>query len=363
MTSASSRLTSKDCLVPLSTSRIVSPLALAAGVSFVLAACTATPPGDPDGPGADATQEESSGAANAPSGTEPADGPSREPSPLEEIFGGAAAALSSDSAEERAAKHLQLEEGIAACMAEQGFTYHVVPLEADEDEGTPGWTTSALLETGYGVSTQPGDYVDDIAPHPNDALRESMAEAELAAFELALGGPVASDEDFAEYEGEGFTDVPLEERGCVGKVEFELYGDVENVISSGEFGSLFQEMAGLYQSVEDNPRAAEVRNAWSGCVADAGFPGLSARWEAAALIEDEWYRMWGEDEPNFSDPKTVEFRERELSLARADVECTESVDLDAVTTELNHEAERAFIELHRAELEALAAALTEQNSR
>ena len=352
--------------MPLITTRIASPLALAAGVTFALAACTATPSADPDGTDPEATTQESPDTGDTASGTdlESAGAPSREPSPLEEIFGGAAAVLESVSAEDRAARYLEVEEGVAACMAEQGFTYHVVPWDGVEDEGTPGWTTADLLETGYSVSTQPEDYEDDENVHPNDALEESMSEAEQAAFSLALGGPEGAFEDFAEnHDEEAVVDIPLKERGCVGKVEFELYGDVENVIFSDEFGPLFQEMMGLYQTVEEDPRLVETRNAWSECVADAGFPGLSARWEAAALIEGEWQELWAGEEPSFSDPKTAEFRERELSLARADVECTESVDLDAVTTELNHEAEREFIELHRTELEALATALTEQNSR
>ena len=351
--------------MPHPRTRLASPLVLAAVVTVALAACTASPPAGPEGSSPPASSKEGSSTAEESTGAdgEAAHEPAREPSPLEEIFGGAAAALSSVSAEERAAQHLTLEEGIAACMAEQGFTYHVVPWDGVDDLGTADWSDAALLEWGYGVSTRVGSEADDGGEqHPNDALEESMSEAELAAYQLALGGPVAPGGDFAEGEPEDFVDVPLKERGCVGEAEFALYGDVESAWSSDEFGPLIQEMMGLYETVETNPRMVEARDAWSECVADAGFPGLSARWEAAGLIEEEWQELWGEGEPSFSDPKTAEFRERELSLARADVACTASADLDAATTELNHEAERAFIDLHRAELEALAAALTEQNA-
>ena len=356
--------------MPSRLTRTTAPIVLTVGAVLVLAACTGAPPAEPSAAPASATAEkggvpeEGTGDAGEPAETTdaPDDEPSSAPSPLEEIFGSAAAALSSTSAEERAAQHLKLEEGIAACMAEQGFTYHVVPWDG-ADDAAGGWTNAGLLESGYGVSTRPAGDESEAERHPNDVLEDSMSEAELKAFKLALGGPVAAAEDFVEGQPEDVVDVPLKERGCVGKVEFELYGDVENVFLSEEFGPLFEEMMGIYATVEGDPRLVEARNAWSECVADAGFPGLTERWEAAALIEEEWSALWGEDEPKFSDPKTAEFRERELALARADVECTESTKLAAVTTELNHEAERAFIELHRAELEGLAAALTEQNSR
>lgn len=350
--------------------RTTAPIVLTVGAALALAACTGTSPAEPSAAPVSTTAEDGGGveegtdaAKETAETTEAlAEDPSRAPSPLEEIFGSAAAAISSTSAEERAAQHLTLEEGIAACMAEQGFTYHVVPWDG-ADDAAGGWTNAGLLESGYGVSTRSEDNESEAERHPNDMLEDSMSEAELKAFKLALGGPVAAAEGFVEGQPEDVVDVPLKERGCVGKVEFELYGDVENVFLSDEFGPLFEEMMGIYVTVEADPRLVEARNAWSECVADAGFPGLSERWEAAALIEEEWSALWGEGEPSFSDPKTAEFRERELALAHADVECTESTTLDAVTTELNHEAERAFIELHRAELEGLAAALTEQNSR
>ncbi|NLF06225.1 MAG: hypothetical protein GX593_14675 [Actinomycetales bacterium] len=328
--------------------RSASPLVLAAGVVLALTACTPAPPaGSQGGQPQGSASETSSGTEDAPS--DAAAETAQAAAPLELLFSG-----TSSTAKERSEKHLALQEGIAECMAEQGFDYPVVPWDGVEEDQS-GWTDAELLELGYGFSASVENETEEYEQHPVDALMESMSGAELAAFREALEGPPLKGEDFAEWDPADAVQVPLEDRGCVGKAEHALFGEQADLTSTPQFQTLLNELINGYAAVENDTRMKEAQLAWSECVADAGFPGLGARWDVSALLEQEWAAAWPEEDPSPNEPKLAEFRERELALARADVGCADSTGLNKVRTELTAEADRAFLDLHAEEIEALTA--------
>ncbi len=161
--------------------------------------------------------------------------------------------------------------------------------------------------------------------------------------------------------------------GCYGAAQHEVWESDEDE----EFAGLQDEASRLWEQVAADPRVSALDAAWSSCMADAGHDGFDGPNEAAPKLSDEWNVIQGWDDPEYralqeswdwaaepdgpGEPERDEaavraFTDREIAIAVADAGCKAEVGYDDAFREINHEHQQEFVDRHRAELEAWAAA-------
>ncbi|NKY11542.1 hypothetical protein [Cellulomonas hominis] len=271
----------------------------------------------------------------------------------------------------------RVEELVAACMQEQGFDY--IPNDQNSGQVFTGneldvdWGTVEFAEKyGYGISTDPWGN-EDIEPtewvDPNQEYVESMSESEQLAYQEALWGPTQ------EYvEGEEPQEYDWTQSGCYGAAQHEVY---EGGLEADDFGSLQDELSTFYETVQADPRMAELNAKWASCMADAGFDGVTDMNESTQPLYDEWSAMQGWEDPEYQalmetwdweaepdgppqpEPDADElaaFTKKEIAQAVADFGCQEKVEYSKTQMEIDHELQQEFVDAHRDDLEAWASA-------
>jgi hypothetical protein len=274
--------------------------------------------------------------------------------------------MSQEEMEERMIAQQQLiEEHVAECMTEEGFEY--IPVDQSQ---FGGFTTSGdewdpdsrewVEEYGYGAINYPGrddqpepgeEFVD-----PNQEYVASLSESEMAAYYETLYGPQPTEEEMGE---DGSYEYDPENAGCYGRAQLETTG--EDPYSSDEFKPIMEALNEFYTNLQSDPALADLNDAWSSCMGEAGYSGFATQTDAQNSIYDELNEYYENVvEPVEDDPALDEIQEREIDLALADLECRESTDYRQQSLQLQFELEEEFIQEHKAELEAFKAALQEQ---
>lgn len=288
----------------------------------------------------------------------------------------------------------QIEELIAACMAQEGFEY--IPVDqtqgtvfssGDEDVYADYGTAEWAAQYGYGMTTMDELY-EPVAEgeewfDPNQAIVQAMSASEQAAYYSALWG----DQEWAEeYDEDGnYIEQTYDpsQAGCYGAAEVEVYGDLygggeNDPYNDPQFASLVEEMDALYARVEEDPRVSGLDNAWASCMADAGHAGFSAAHDAEDSLWAEYDEIWnavdwseieqawedGVPEADIvypePDPEAIAaLREREIALATADYTCREEVGYEQTRLEVQFELEQEFVDNNREALEAFVQAMSE----
>jgi len=310
-------------------------------------------------------------------------GPVEEPeyrSPLAEFFGWNDRWDDQDEfSEQERQRHYEVQDYIVACMEEAGFEYQPEPFWADIQE-SQGYVDpfeevwrlryedpeAFAKEYGYGVTTIDYDEVEIgpwETPGPNDDYRESLSGAAQLEYDKALWG------DWEEVEEAAEAGDPVEIGGCQNKAFDAVYGSGDE---DSRFEALYEEWDKLYDRIENDPRLVEAVQAWSDCMADAGYPDLEDLYAGENLVYQRQSEAYGWDDdpealPVPEDPEAepeewtvpeldpqvkAELREFELEVAWADYECQQEHDVERVQREVQHAHEEQFIEDHRADLEA-----------
>ncbi|GIG39142.1 hypothetical protein [Cellulomonas phragmiteti] len=231
----------------------------------------------------------------------------------------------------------EIEEIIAACMAEQGFEY--TPAEptgrgAVSSDDIPEWDSKEYAEQyGYGATTSEELYGSgDEWVDPNADYIASMSESEVAAFYEALYG---AEPEIDETDPDAEYEYNWEEGGCSGKATHEVY-EQGQIWDDPAFAEMSEEMGREYDNLADEPALRESSTKWTACMADAGYDfaspdeaqqsiydELNALYEAAAPADPE-----AEMDPDASfepDPAAMaELKTKELAVANADFACKES---------------------------------------
>ena len=355
-------------------------LALTAAV--VLGACTATDVGaatDPTGgqPGTSIVAPEPT-TAQTPE-PEPAT-PSAPVGPLDEfrsrIFGGLAGTTLTEVERNEAALNRALAQFVAACMAEQGFTFIAgeglpnvgIGLGAPAQEETGpifgtrewaqqygfGFSTDAWANTGRNTTT--GSVLD-----PNAEQVAAMSDAERAAWDVALSGEPPDLADLAAWNAQH----PAGIGGCQGQA---IAAYLPMMTNDEQFVGLRNEMNRLADVVAADPRMFELNVAWASCMADHGFTARPDRDEFWFTdVQNEWFALTGRDvlltwdwehspegppEPDRS--LIPAFREREIAMAVADYDCLQQVSWVETQRAIDFDHQQQFVDLHRNELEAWA---------
>jgi len=342
------------------TRRIAAPVAVAAGLVLVLTACS----GGGGGGGTDAPTE----------GESPTD--DYTPGPLEKMWTEAYGDFNIDDSN---AQQARMEQIVAECMAEEGWEYTPVdysqmddgfgiPIEGDTDG--PQWGTEEYAkELGYCISTWQDQGVETEEPlpegefegdgpswtDPNQDYVEGLSETAQQAYYEALNGPQPTEEEINSGEWE----YDPANAGCYGKASEEVWNAGGNIWEDEKYKGLLDEMNLIYSAMENDPKVAEAKSVWSGCMADAGYPGLADSGAAQELIYSELNAYWEKGEEPGEDV-LAPLREKERAVATADFACSKKADVNKVQVEVQHKAEQDFIDANRAELEELMAALKEQ---
>lgn len=283
-----------------------------------------------------------------------------EPQTLESFLG-----FDGDQAEMQAqaeAQQGEMEEAIAACMAEEGFEY--VPRDTAtmfaqvEDDPRQELSEEEFREQyGYGISTI--DPSEMAAPEPeedpNQRIQQEMDEAEREAYQLALHGePPEVDQD-ADPE-----DMAFEPEGCQGEAMEEVQGGQMAV-----FQELQSEFMELQERIESDPRMVEALQEWQTCMRDAGYD-YTERFEPQNELFERMNELQqsafegvdpaemdpeeGPPEPDIDPDELEELQEDELAVAAAEGACTEE-HLADIEQEVRAEHEGSFIDEHRDVLE------------
>lgn len=166
---------------------------------------------------------------------------------------------------------------------------------------------------------------------------------------------------------------PLEDQGCWGKAQAEVYGDMNTGGGDqSQFQDMWDDMNNVYSQVESDSKVTAAVADWSGCMAGAGYPDLKAIYDANQQANDKWSELNGWPTSDGSGGAVIAtssaatsggvpagppadqvatFREYELKIALADFDCKESSNYDTVSNEVRIGLEKQFVEDHRAELE------------
>lgn len=306
--------------------------AVGAVAALLLAGCTADPP-DVDAP------RPTLSATPSPAVPEPPP-----PGPLEVYVGYVDVVR---SAEEWVAEITWRENRTAACMTGLGFEYDPQVPTADQitfDDGPVQGTREFVGRWGYGIWVPPpggsgGGFSYSSGDDPNWERLEAMSDAGREAYLTALWGPVTETSDDGAVTRSG---------GC---------SEAREVPDGPEAAYLIgvrDEARAFLAALPGDGRFADVDTAWASCMADAGLAFATPQ-AAQQHVMDE---MLTEIEDGVLDPDVVAERApEELRLAVADLDCQEATDWVARHRAIELEIQQEYVDAHRADLDALAAAL------
>ena len=289
------------------------------------------------------------------------DGAGEEAETLESFLG-----FDGDPAEMQAqaeAQQREMEEAVAACMAEEGFEY--VPQDPGEMLAQPEDDPRQELseeefrdQYGYGISTIDRAEMmvaTDTDDDPNLQIQQEMDDAEREAYQRALQG------EPAELDPDGDPDdMVFEPDGCRGEAMEAVQGGQMAV-----FQELQSEFMDLQQRIESDPRMVEAVQEWQACMSEAGYE-YSERFEPqtelfermndlqqAAFEDLDPTEMDAEDgpvEPDIDPDALEELQQDELAIAATEGACTDE-HLADIEQEVRADHEGRFIEEHRDVLE------------
>ena len=281
----------------------------------------------------------------------------------------------------------EVQELVATCMAEEGWDYTpFIPDFGDTVFFGPGEDLEQdewVEQYGFGISTFfleeiNGEFESfeefDPEDDPNYVYREALSPSEQEAYDRALYGDFDFDESDITYDEDGNEIYPeWEPSGCYNLSAEQVY----NFGNSEDLEAVYQELEPLYEElyerIEADPRIANMRDGWNGCMADAGYTftdeeemymsieeRMEPFWEAAygnfdeplfdedGNVVDEDGNIiddWQPERPSLTDEQMAELLELndyEIAVATANYECTK--DHQDVWTEVSEEYEAEFIQ-------------------
>ena len=256
-------------------------------------------------------------------------------------------------------------------MVEQGFEYtpadprggNVQRFEVDINTNDEEW----VKENGFGISTgfggpgegdrAPADDGDD----PNAAYRESLSPEQQEAYDKALFGERANDDQPGLDSKSGGGGV------IVGSVNGEdaIGGCFGEAIREGDplqDTELADALDQLGQQIRNDERVVKANQEWSACMADGGFT-YESRDAAIRDISSRFNEILGlevpdgdrggivivqaGDDPNatYDQEALEELRQEEIRIATASFECAKDT-IAEVEPKVREEYEQQFLEDH-----------------
>jgi len=254
----------------------------------------------------------------------------------------------------------EAEERIAACMAAAGFEY-TPQVDPDRHQySVPTVLTREHAEAfGYGETippapgVTPGRWALQVGGIPgeaeNEEYRSSLSAQAEEEYWVALNGDVAPDE--AET-------AALEDFGCHGRAYAEVYADLEVPAAFRDAEAAIRKAG---HDVELDPEVSAAVDRWSGCMADAGYPGLVGRHDGVNVVVDAANDLPVPPDMSFDEIAEVyatelaALQDLERTVALTDVACLEDADFVATWDRVKGEIDARVVETYREDLEAWAA--------
>ncbi|MFF0339203.1 hypothetical protein [Kribbella sp. NPDC004875] len=274
--------------------------------------------------------------------------------------------------DEELAKQRKVEDATAACMKTAGFEYVAVPPEQNaKSKFSDAFNLPAdkfAEQYGYGISTIDWSKAGDDDSNPNTKIRNALSPNAQKAYDKALNGPNATGNGAVVVQGNGPSTSGEMDLGCRGKAVEEVYGKGEDRAASfKKFESLFKDIQALQKRIDSDQRIVDATTGWSDCMADAGHTGLKKPDDPRQQVQAKLDALTGNQPPPKGGPsKTItgppsfdkvdatklsELRKFEIDLATADQKC-KAKGYDDAYKKVQYEAEKEFVDQHKAELEA-----------
>jgi hypothetical protein len=251
--------------------------------------------------------------------------------PVEEQLG-----LEQDGILERQAK---AENYIRDCMTAQGFEYTPVDPQAQRAAlvGQADMSEEDFnKQYGYGITTLYDKEQTADSSNPNDKYRASLSEADRAAFDHALYGDDTSATfgqalDTGDYSRLG---------GCTKDAADKVFGGV------AVLQSLQQKLDDLDTSILEDGRMVKAVQAWSKCMADAGFPDLTEQDQVDTVLTAKLQQIVGppdDPDPDYDHAALKALQSQEVAMVASDIKC-EKDHISRVEDKVRAEYESTFRE-------------------
>lgn len=235
----------------------------------------------------------------------------------------------------------QVEEGIAACMADAGFEYMPLPWPALSEEeyalgDDPGWNPEYVAAYGYGISIEAP--LPEYPPDPNEEYVASLSAEGQAAYLQALGGQgVVSDTDTA----------------CRNSVAHAVGESMPSPEAPALVSQVESEISALRSArFPDDPRFPAAVEELSECIVAAGGDPVTMENPSAYTQVYDAYQALSAEGGDQDPDRLARFQAWEIALATADHTCSQG--LLAAFSALDQELTVEVVSQYRAELEALA---------
>ncbi|MGD9704161.1 MAG: hypothetical protein AB7Q42_25535 [Acidimicrobiia bacterium] len=234
-------------------------------------------------------------------------------------------------------RQVAAENFIRDCMQAKGFEYIPVDPVAQQADlvGESGLSDDEFEEQfGYGLTTlyeQRKQLVDG----PNEAIRNSLSEADRIAYDQTLYGddPTATFAvvvDTGDYDRLG---------GCVKEATAEVFGGVEVL------QSLQEQLDELDEQIIADPRMVEAISSWSDCMREAGYDLPEPEQVDVVLLSklEAIVGPPGSETPDYDKEALAELQREEVAMVAADIDCEEE-HITPVEEDVRGEYEAAFRE-------------------
>ena len=236
------------------------------------------------------------------------------------------------------------ENLIRDCMKAQGFDY--VPVDPAAQlaalVGAPGMSKEDVeKQFGYGITTLYEQRRRQAAAGPNQALRDSLGEADRKAYDRALYGDdptatFAEAVDTGDYSRLG---------GCIKSATDQVFGGTDAL------QSLTGKLDELDQKIRADSRMVKAVREWTDCMREAGFPGLTYQEEVDAILEKKLEEIVGPPsddaatgaEADYDKAALAALQQEEVAMVNADIACEEE-HVEEVENKVALEYEEAFRE-------------------
>ncbi len=242
-------------------------------------------------------------------------------------------------------KQTAAENLIRDCMKTQGFDY--VPQDPAAQEaallGGRGLSKDDFeKQYGYGITTLYEQRRQQAVAGPNEAIRDSLSEADRKAYDKALHGddPTATFVDAidtGDYSRLG---------GCLKLATDRVFGGAEVL------ESLSAKLDELDEKMRSDSRMVKVVKDWSACMREKGFDGLAEQEDVDAVLKKKLEEIVGPPgdlagaggaEAGYDKAALAALQTEEVAMVKADIECEEE-HVEEVEDKVTAEYEQAFRE-------------------
>ena len=234
-------------------------------------------------------------------------------------------------------RQIAAENFVRDCMKANGFDYVPVDPAAQQADlvGQTGLSDEEFEEQyGYGLTTlyeQRKQLVDG----PNQAIRNSLSDAEKSAYDRTLYGddPTATFAvalDTGDYNRLG---------GCVKEATAKVFGGVEVL------QSLQEKLDELDDAIINDPRMVDAISEWASCMRDSGFELDDPEQVDVVLLSrlEEIVGPPGNARADYDQAALTQLQSDEVTMVTADIDCEEE-NITPVEQDVRAEYETTFRE-------------------